>query len=107
VASQILSRYGYRVLQAADSTHALQVCQTHEGNIELLLTDVGLGGRELAQQLTELRPDMRVLYMSGYTESAVVQHGVMDSDVAYFQKPIVPEPFVRRVRQVLDRAARR
>jgi PAS domain S-box-containing protein len=104
VATQILSRYGYRVLQAADSAHALQVCQTHQGTIDLLLTDVGMGGRELAQQLTKLRPEMRLLFMSGYTESAVVQHGVLDSDTAYYQKPIVPEPFVRRVRQVLDRA---
>jgi two-component SAPR family response regulator len=61
-----------------------------------------MSGRHVAERLGVLRPDMKVVFMSGYTDDAIVQHGVLESDVPYFQKPITPEKLARKVRQVLD-----
>src|SRR5436309_13230732 len=105
VTRQVLERYGYLVLEAPNGDTALHLEAKHPGRIHLLLTDVvmpGLSGRQLAEQLAQLRPDMKVLYASGYAADAIVHHGILESGIAYLQKPFTPETLARRVRQVLD-----
>jgi signal transduction histidine kinase len=105
VAHRILTRFGYHVIEARNAGEALLTCEQHPRPIQLLLTDVVmplLGGRELAERLLAIRPDLKVLFMSGYTENAVVHHGILDGGLEYVQKPLVPEALARRVREVLD-----
>jgi PAS domain S-box-containing protein len=105
VASEMLRRHGYTVLEAADAETALRLARQHQGEIHLLLTDVvmpGASGRELADTLVKLRPNMKVLYMSGYTDDAVVRHGVLQEGIAFLQKPFTPDSLARKLRAVLD-----
>jgi CheY-like chemotaxis protein len=106
VAREMLERSGYRILEAADGASALRLAAKHAGAIDLLLTDVvmpGLSGRQLAEQLVELRPQMRVLYMSGYTDDAVVTHGMLEPGINYLQKPFTLDGLARKVHEVLRR----
>jgi PAS domain S-box-containing protein len=106
VARQVLERHGYTVLEAPSAEAALDLATRYSGTIHLLLTDVvmpGLNGRELASRLATLRPDARVIFMSGYTDDAVTRHGVLEPGSAYVQKPFTPDAIARRVREVLDR----
>lgn len=106
VARQALQRHGYAVLEAQSGEAALDLAQRHSGRIHLLLTDVvmpGMSGRALALRLAAQRPDMRTIYMSGYTDDAITRHGVLEHGVTYVQKPFSPDALVRKVREVLDR----
>jgi PAS domain S-box-containing protein len=101
----ILVSSGYKVLQARDGEDALRVAEQHKGPIHLLLTDVvmpGLGGRELAEHLAPFQRTMKVLYFSGYTDDAILHHGVLEPGTNFLQKPFRPDDLVQKVRQVLD-----
>jgi CheY-like chemotaxis protein len=105
VAHRILARFGYHVIEARNAGEALLTCEQYPRIIHLLLTDVVmplLSGRQLAERLLVTRPDLRVLFMSGYTENAIFHHGILDAGIEYVQKPLVPETLARRVREVLD-----
>jgi PAS domain S-box-containing protein len=100
----MLKMYGYEVLEARDGDEALHICQGHEGPIHLMVTDVvmpHMSGRQLAEQVTSLYPQMEVLFMSGYTDDAIVRHGVLHEDAAYIQKPFSPDDLAKKVREVL------
>jgi PAS domain S-box-containing protein len=104
LARDVLTLHGYQVLEAV-SEKAEQMCRAYEGVIELLLTDVVMpviSGRELAEKLAPLRPQMKVLYMSGYTDNVIMHHGVLKPGIAFLQKPFTPDTLVRKVRTVLD-----
>jgi two-component system, cell cycle sensor histidine kinase and response regulator CckA len=96
---------GYTVLEARHGGEALLICERHKGTIDLMLSDVvmpQISGRELAQRVAPLRPEMRVLFMSGHTEDAVLRYGVMNATMAFVQKPFTLEALGRKLRAVLD-----
>jgi PAS domain S-box-containing protein len=102
----ILSRLGYRVLEAADGQQALQLCGSYSEPIHLMVTDVvmpGMAGPDLARAVKILRPETSIIFMSGYTENSMLQHDLIEPDANFLQKPFAPEEFAERVRQVLDR----
>jgi PAS domain S-box-containing protein len=106
LAVQFLQKQGYRVLEATQGEEALLICEQHKEPIHLLVTDVvmpGMSGRELSERLTSLRPEIKILYMSGHTNSAIFHHGVLEPGVILLQKPFTLEGLARKVREVLDK----
>ena len=104
---KMLKANGYTVLVAASGDEAERVAGQHDGPIHLLLTDVvlpGLNGREVARRLAATRAGISVLFLSGYTNDAIVRHGVLEPGVAFLQKPFTPTVLGRKVREVLDSA---
>jgi two-component system cell cycle sensor histidine kinase/response regulator CckA len=102
---QALRKYGYRVIEATNGAEALRVCENHDPPIRLMVTDVvmpGMSGRELAARVREQLPDLRVLYMSGYTDDTVIRHGLLDASMFFLQKPFTPSALARKVRETLD-----
>jgi CheY-like chemotaxis protein len=105
VVREILEMNGYNVLEARHGAEALEISERHQGPIHLMVTDVvmpQMSGRELAQRLQPIRQDMRVLYMSGYTDDAIVRHGVLGAGMAFLSKPFTPDALALKVREVLD-----
>ena len=101
-----MTNNGYIVLEAATGADAIQLVAGHSDRIELLLTDVvmpdGMSGRELAEKLMVLYPKIKVLYMSGYTDDAIVRHGVVETATAFLQKPFTPTTLLNKVREIFD-----
>jgi DNA-binding response OmpR family regulator len=101
----VLEARGYRVLAAANADDAVLQAVRHDGPIGLLLTDVvmpGMSGADLAARLREIAPDVKVLFVSGYTENTIVHHGVLDPGVSFLAKPFSPDALAERVRAELD-----
>jgi len=105
LAQEVLSSAGYHILTAEDGDAALRASEQHKGPVHLLLTDVvmpGMGGKEIASRLTVPRPEMKVLFMSGYTGNALAQQGTLDETVGFIQKPWTPEGLCEKIRAVLS-----
>ncbi len=110
LAREILDAFGYHVLEARRGDEAVAIAVQHAGVIHLLVTDVvmpGMNGREVAEAVARQRPETKVLYLSGYTENAIVHHGIVDRRTAFLQKPFAPDTLARKVREVLDQGPNR
>jgi CheY-like chemotaxis protein len=106
LAVRILEKQGYKILEASCVNDALMLCKEHKEPIHMILTDVvmpGMSGRQLAEQLMSFYPKMKVLYMSGYTNHAIAQHGILEDGVHYIQKPFTIGGLTRKMREILDR----
>ena len=106
----VLRRAGYVVLEAASAAEALRVAEGYEPAIDMLLTDVVLPrmtGPQLADRLRATRPGLPVLFMSGYTDEAIVEHGILEAGLAYIEKPITVDLLTRRVREALQKPGSR
>jgi CheY-like chemotaxis protein len=102
---EMLQQTGYRVLGADCGQQALEICRATDMPIHILITDVvmpKMGGRELAARLREVAPELKVLFVSGYTDSAILHHGVLEAGTHFLQKPFTVEQLAGKVREVLE-----
>jgi len=107
VIKQVLTGSGYNVLSAGDGKEALNLADQYKDAIHMLLTDIimpCMGGRELADQVKKTRPDIKILYMSGYTDDAIVRHGMLEKGLSFIQKPFASDSLKKKVREVLDKS---
>ena len=105
LARDVLRNNGYTVLEARDGADAMGVAVSHRGTIHLLITDLvmpNMGGQEVAVSLAPLLGEMKVLFMSGYTDDAIIRHGILRPGAQFLQKPFRIDAFLRKVREVLD-----
>src|SRR5215469_3440435 len=110
LAHEYLTQEGYEVLEAQNAEDALKLAHNHTGAIQLLFTDVvmaGMSGRQLAEEMQKLRPEIRVLYMSGYTDEAIVHHGLLGRGMVLLQKPFTLNSLAMKVRETLDQSVER
>jgi len=106
LAREILQQQGYRILEAENGIEALRISEEHGGQIHLMITDVvmpKMGGKEVADRLQPLYPQMKVIYMSGYTDNSIAHHGILAPGLNFLEKPFTPEGLARKVRKVLDK----
>jgi len=104
LATRILSDQGYKILEAAEPLQAIQIMQNHKEKIDLIITDIimpGMTGLGLVQRIQVTHPDVKVLYISGYTDTTMLHQGVLESDTAFLQKPFTPQALLKKVREVL------
>ena len=102
---EVLKKSGYTILEARNGGEALLICEQHAGPIHLAVTDMvmpGMSGADLVKRLAPLRPGMKALYMSGYTEHAVLREGVPGPGAAFMQKPFAPNELAQKIREMLD-----
>src|SRR5262249_34863912 len=96
------------VLEAENGPEAFQLWAKHSGPIHLLVTDLvmpRMSGRELAERMSQIRPNLKILYMSGYTDDAIIRHGILEMGASFLQKPFMPTALLEKVRQLLDSAS--
>jgi CheY-like chemotaxis protein len=102
---RVLRDCGYAVIEAADGQEALNLAKLHKGKIHLIFTDAvmpGMGSRELVNQMKSIHPEIKSLYTSGYTDTEIIKHGVLDRDIAFLPKPYEVADLIRNIRKVLD-----
>jgi DNA-binding NtrC family response regulator len=105
MARMILESSGYSVLEAGDVKDALRLCYENVSKIDLMLTDVimpGMSGRVLAERVAVLCPELPVIFMSGYTDDAIVRHGILEEDIVFLQKPFTRDSLLTKVREAMN-----
>jgi len=105
---QVLNTAGYRVLESRDVEEALELCERHEGVIALMVTDVVMpvmSGPQLAERVVKMRPELKVLFSSGYPGAELEEQGLWPEEIHFFEKPFTPDALLRKVREVLDSAS--
>jgi CheY-like chemotaxis protein len=105
LAVTLLEEYGYTVLAASDGEEALTIIESRSQRPDLLITDVvmpGMGGKELAERVQSRWPEMRIIFISGYADEAIIRQGVLETDAQFLQKPFAPEALAKKVRNILD-----